>query len=55
MKMLAKMYTMFVSNDCTMVEINPLVKTGDDEIVALDSKVFLTRTQNLTQRLGRYA
>ena len=36
MKMLAKMYAMFVSNDCTMVEINPLVKTGDDEIVALD-------------------
>jgi len=39
MKMLASMYQMFVSNDCTMVEINPLVKTKSDEIVALDSKV----------------
>ena len=39
MKMLAKMYTMFVTNDCAMVEINPLVKTAGDEIIALDSKV----------------
>ena len=39
MKMLSSMYQMFVSNDCTMVEINPLVKTKNDEIVALDSKV----------------
>ncbi len=39
MKMLSSMYQMFVSNDCTMVEINPLVKTKSDEIVALDSKV----------------
>ena len=39
MKMLTKMYNMFVSNDCTMVEINPLGKTGEDDIVALDSKV----------------
>ena len=39
MKMLSSMYQMFVSNDCTMVEINPLVKTKNDEIVALDSKI----------------
>ena len=39
MKMLSSMYQMFVLNDCTMVEINPLVKTKNDEIVALDSKV----------------
>jgi succinyl-CoA synthetase beta subunit len=39
MKMLSSMYQMFVSNDCAMVEINPLVKTKSDEIVALDSKV----------------
>ena len=38
-KMLGKMYDMFISQDCTMVEINPLVKTEDDEIVALDSKI----------------
>ncbi len=39
MKMLSSMYQMFISNDCTMVEINPLVKTKNEEIVALDSKV----------------
>ena len=38
-KMLGKMYDMFVSNDCAMVEINPLVRTKDEEIVALDSKI----------------
>ena len=39
MKMLAKMYATFVSNDCAMVEINPLVRTKDDDIIALDAKV----------------
>ena len=39
MKMLTSMYKMFMANDCSMVEINPLVKTKDDEIIALDSKV----------------
>ena len=38
-KMLGKMYDMFVSNDCAMVEINPLVRTEGEEIVALDSKI----------------
>ena len=38
-KMLGKMYDMFVSQDCAMVEINPLVKTEDDEMIALDSKI----------------
>lgn len=30
---------MFVAQDCAMVEINPLVKTEDDEMIALDSKI----------------
>ena len=38
-KMLGSMYNMFVGNDCAMVEINPLVKTADDQIIALDSKI----------------
>ena len=46
------MYNMFVSNDCTMVEINPLVKTGDDDIVALDSKVSLMKTLSLDTKIG---
>ena len=36
---LSKMYRMFVSNDCAMLEINPLVRTEDDNIIALDAKV----------------
>ena len=29
----------FVDNDCSMAEINPLVVTGDGELLALDAKV----------------
>ena len=38
-KMLSKLHSVFIANDCSMVEINPLVKTGDDGIIALDAKV----------------
>ena len=38
-KMLGNMYEMFIAQDCAMVEINPLVKTEDDEIIALDAKI----------------
>jgi len=38
-KMIGSMYDMFIAQDCAMVEINPLVLTKDDEIVALDAKV----------------
>ena len=50
MKMLAKMYTMFVTNDCAMVEINPLVKTGDDDIIALDAKVSFDENAEFRHR-----
>jgi len=36
---LKKLYNMFVDYDCSMVEINPLVITEDDKIIALDAKV----------------
>lgn len=38
-KSLSAMYEMFVSQDCAMVEINPLVKSKSDEIIALDAKI----------------
>ena len=38
-KTLSAMYEMFVSQDCAMVEINPLVRTSNDEIIALDAKI----------------
>ena len=33
------LFQLFVSKDCSMVEINPMVRTGEDEIVLLDAKV----------------
>ena len=50
MKMLAKMYSMFVTNDCAMVEINPLVKTADDDIIALDAKVSFDENAEFRHR-----
>lgn len=36
-----KLYTTYVEEDATLVEVNPLVKTGAGDIVALDGKVSL--------------
>ncbi|MEE9297763.1 MAG: ADP-forming succinate--CoA ligase subunit beta [Acidimicrobiia bacterium] len=36
-----KLYEAFVSLDCDLVEVNPLILTKDGEIIALDSKVTL--------------
>jgi succinyl-CoA synthetase beta subunit len=36
-----KLWTVFTAEDATLVEVNPLVKTGDGKIVALDGKVSL--------------
>lgn len=33
------LYTMFVEKDCSLVEINPLVISEDNELVALDAKI----------------
>jgi len=33
------LYQLFVNLDCSIVEINPLVVTKDDEIIALDAKI----------------
>jgi len=37
--MLAKLYDMFVKTDAMLVEVNPLIVTGDRQVVALDAKV----------------
>lgn len=34
-----QLYDLFIDYDCSMIEINPLVITEDDQIVALDAKV----------------
>ena len=38
-KFVLAMYQAFVSLDCAIVEVNPLVVTGDGAVVALDAKV----------------
>jgi succinyl-CoA synthetase beta subunit len=37
--LLAKLYETFVEEDALLVEVNPLLVTGDREVVALDAKV----------------
>ncbi|MBW2172053.1 MAG: ADP-forming succinate--CoA ligase subunit beta [Deltaproteobacteria bacterium] len=37
--LLAQLYRLFESLDCTLVEINPLVATQDKQLVALDAKI----------------
>ncbi len=39
--MLVKLFTLFQANDCSMLEINPLVVTGDGRLLCVDAKVTL--------------
>ncbi len=38
-QMLVRLYQLFIENDCSMVEINPLVITKEDKVLALDAKM----------------
>ncbi len=37
--LLSNLYKFFIANDCSLVEINPLILTSDDKVMALDAKV----------------
>jgi succinyl-CoA synthetase beta subunit len=37
--LLKNLYTLFVKTDCSLLEINPLILTRDDRVMALDAKV----------------
>jgi succinyl-CoA synthetase beta subunit len=39
--MLTKLYEVFTAEECTLVEVNPLIITPDREVKALDAKVTL--------------
>jgi succinyl-CoA synthetase beta subunit len=39
--MLSKLYGTFIAEEATLVEVNPLLVTGDRDVVALDAKVTL--------------
>src|SRR5690606_36315305 len=38
-KFMMGLYNAFVDNDCSIAEINPLVVTGDGNVMALDAKL----------------
>ena len=38
-KFIISLYELFMNLDCSIVEINPLVVTSDDDIIALDAKI----------------
>src|SRR5699024_6334117 len=38
-KLFLQLYDVFVTKDCSIVEINPLVTTGDGDVMALDAKL----------------
>lgn len=37
--LLKNLYTLFVKNDCSLLEINPLILTEDDRVMAIDAKL----------------
>jgi succinyl-CoA synthetase beta subunit len=37
--LLSNLYKLFVANDCSLVEINPLILSTDDKVIALDAKM----------------
>jgi len=38
-ELLGKLYDLFIDYDCSLVEINPLIITGDEKLIALDAKM----------------
>lgn len=41
MSLMGKIYKVFTTLDCSLVEINPLVITADDQVLAVDAKINL--------------
>ena len=46
---LVKLWDVFKKEDATLVEVNPLVKTGDGQVIALDGKVALDENAEFRQ------
>src|SRR6201985_902673 len=44
-----KLWEVFIGEDATLVEVNPLVRTPDDQILALDGKVTLDANADFRQ------
>ena len=48
-EVIVKLWDVFMKEDATLVEVNPLVKTGAGDIVALDGKVSLDENASFRQ------
>jgi succinyl-CoA synthetase beta subunit len=46
---IVKLWGVFVAEDATLVEVNPLVKTADGRVVALDGKITLDENADFRQ------
>ncbi|MGW2511054.1 ADP-forming succinate--CoA ligase subunit beta [Streptomyces scopuliridis] len=46
---LQKLWTVFIKEDALLVEVNPLIKSGDGKIIALDGKVSLDENADFRQ------
>ena len=46
---IAQLWGVFVAEDATLVEVNPLVRTGDDRVLALDAKITLDDNADFRQ------
>ncbi|WP_326688479.1 MULTISPECIES: ADP-forming succinate--CoA ligase subunit beta [unclassified Streptomyces] len=46
---LIKLWDVFIKEDALLVEVNPLVKTGDGKVIALDGKVSLDANADFRQ------
>jgi succinyl-CoA synthetase beta subunit len=50
-----RMWAVFTDEDATLVEVNPLVLTGDGRIIALDAKVTLDDNAAFRQNFDQFA
>jgi succinyl-CoA synthetase beta subunit len=50
-----RLWAVFTDEDATLVEVNPLVYTGDDRVVALDAKVTLDDNAAFRQDWDKFA
>jgi succinyl-CoA synthetase beta subunit len=50
-----RLWAVFADEDATLVEVNPLVYTGDGRVIALDAKVTLDDNAAFRHDFGRFA
>ncbi|MGH3272994.1 MAG: ATP-grasp domain-containing protein, partial [Streptosporangiaceae bacterium] len=50
-----RMWAVFTDEDATLVEVNPLVLTGEGEVIALDAKVTLDDNASFRQNYAQFA